>query len=295
MITAIRFNGVGISAFGSMISGGVSAFPRNAVGFIHALERKLNQQNLSLGSNRRVAVGVENYRLHKGEKNYSSPKMALSKPWKKQGEIANSVLDYEWKCNATVTLLVLTNGVQETDSLQSALNLIIPSMRFANGSIFVNDGFVEVLHGNNADTFEKSVKAVKASRASFFIARDDLIQVNNEFSSFADALALVEVLSDASESEPNSEEPTAKKWKRDQPGWIIPIERGYQAVTKPVTNRPAARHPEIPTVIVTPVIGLGEFVSAKRFLTNFDLRAFWASKSDRVAGFYLFTATSFNN
>lgn len=298
MITAIRFNGVGISAFGSLLTGGTSAFPRNAVGFIHALERKLIQKNQTFGPNRRVAVGVENYRFHKGEKNHTSPKMALSKPWQAHSEIANSVLDFEWKCNATITLLVLSNGVLNIEALRTAITEVTPTMRFANGSIFVKKNFVEVFHGDDPETLAQAVKSVKASRASFLTSREDLIQDGDEFNSFVNALALFDTSTEAEnqEAEPDEDnekpEQTKAKWKRDQTGWIVPVERGYQTVTEPVKGRPASRNLDTPTIIVTPVIGLGEFVSSKRFLSELNLNSFWESKSE--TGFYLFNATSFN-
>jgi CRISPR type I-F-associated protein Csy2 len=291
---------VGISAFGSMLTGGVSAFPRNAVGFIHALERNLIQQNLTFGPNRRVAIGVENYMFHKGEKNHTSPKMALSKPWQTHGEIANSVLDSEWKCNATITLLVLSSGILDIDALRAALTETIPRMRFANGSIFVKTGFAEVFHGNDPETLINAVKSVKASRSSFLTSREDLIGEGDEFNSFVNALALFDMNADTETPEANSHEEddesekTTVNWKRQQSGWIVPVERGYQTVTNPVKGRPASRHADIPTIIVTPVIGLGEFVSSKRVTSDLDLKSFWKSKSEPDAGFYLFNATSFN-
>ncbi|MEF8701211.1 MAG: type I-F CRISPR-associated protein Csy2 [Candidatus Accumulibacter sp. UW25] len=309
MITIIRFDGVGISAWGSMLTGGAAAFPRNAVGFVHAIERNLKKQGLSIGTNRRVAIGVENYRLHKGEKNPVTPKMALWKPWKGRSEIASSVLDYELKCNAKITLLISSDDLLDIEPVAIALRALVPAMRFANGSIFVRDRFLEVISGTDGDTLIQAIKALRASRAQFMISRDDLIVEGREFDSFADALALFDDAAqtganmddDANENEPMQEaddgEDTkrARKWHRNQAGWVIPIERGYQAIAAPVAGRPAARDPHIPSIIATPVLGLGEFITAKRFLADFDLNAFWHSASHREAGLYLFNASSFNS
>ncbi len=305
MITAIRFNGVGISAFGSILTGGCSAFPRSAVGFVHLLQRKLEQKGLSLGAKRRVAVGVENYRLHKGEKNPSTPKMSLSKPWKGKSAIANSVLDYELKCNATVTLIITSDGIMDVESLLIALKSVIPSMRFSSGSIFVSNRFVELVPGNDHEALTTAIKAVRASQTQFVISRDDLLKKGHEFNSFVDALALFdesELSSAAAENEPeqtgddndDTEAGQKRRWYK-KPGWIVPLERGYQAVTPPVVGRPAARHPDIPSMVATPVIGLGQFITAKYFLDHLDCKSFWYSRSNRDAGFYLFNATSFNN
>lgn len=315
MITSIRFNGVGISAFASLLTGGTSAFPRSAVGFVHMLERKLKEKNLSLGSNRRVAIGVEHYRLHQGQKNHTSPKMALSKPWKSQSESANSVLDYEWKCNATICLVINSHDTSErgdAEKLREALSSIVPSLRFSNGSIFVKPEFVSVLHGNDSETLKKTIRAVKASRCSFISCRSDLIYAGDEFGSFANALALfdVDASSDASKeaaesldsdgSDDGSSEKKQRKWARKQTGWIIPLERGYQAVSQPVIGRPAARRSttppyEVPSYVVTPVIGLGEYISSKKLLDDLNCPAFWSSKSDRSQGFFMFKASSFND
>lgn len=307
MITSIRFNGVGISAFGSLLTGGTSAFPRGAVGFVHMLERKLSEQGLSLGTNRRVAVGVEHYRLHQGLKNHTSPKMALSKPWKSQSESANSVLDYEWKCNATICLVINANGYDDAEKIREALSSIVPSLRFTNGSIFVNPGFVSVLHGNDSETLKKAIRAVKASRCSFISSRNDLIEEGDEFGSFANALALFDVdaisgasteaekFSNSDDADGGGVEKKQRKWIRNQPGWIIPLERGYQAVTNPVTGRQAARNASTPSYVVTPVIGLGEYISSKKLLDDLSRLAFWSSKSDRTQGFFMFNASSFNN
>ncbi len=305
MITAIRFNGVGISAFGSILTGGCSAFPRSAVGFVHLLQRKLEQKGLSLGPKRRVAVGIENYRLHKGEKNPSTPKMSLSKPWNGKSAIAHSVLDYELKCNATLTLIITSDGIMDVDGLLIALKSLIPSMRFSNGSIFVSDRFVELVPGNDHEALTTAIKAVRASQTQFVISRDDLLKKDNEFSSFADALALFDeselngaVIDNEPEQTDDDDDTVTsqkRKWHRKKPGWIVPLERGYQAVTPPVVGRPAARHPDIPSIVVTPVIGLGQFVTAKHFLDHLDCKSFWHSWSNREAGFYLFNASSFNH
>lgn len=326
MITAIRFNGVGISAFGSLITGGTSAFARNSVGFVHALERRLKDRQCTLGRNRRVAVGVENYVLHKGEKNHSSAKMALSRPWKGQSNYAASVLDYEWKCNATVTLLIHSDGVEDTQELQKALRSEIPKMRFANGSIFLvhdHESFVNVHAGNDGETLKQAIRSVKASRSSFLICREDLVASGDEFNSFADALALFDADADAvaqkaeevADSSTDSSLATAessnesgqgdvddeqdkkrRNWMRKEKrwGWIVPIERGYIAVTKPIRNRPGIRNPHVDSYVVTPVVSLGEFISSKRLLGDLNVKVFWSSKSDRNVGSFLFLSTSFN-
>jgi len=307
VITAIRFHGVGISALGSLLTGGAAAFPRNAVGFVHALERHLKRQALSLGENRRVAIGVENYSLHKGEKNPATPKMALWKPWKGRSEMAPSVLDYELKCDATITLIIDSDDLLDVEPLRTALKTVVPSLRFASGSIFVGERFSQVISGTDGETLSRAIKAVRASRAQFMISRDKLITKGREFDSFADGLALFDETppSDGSAEEGGDESPEAAgdaedakragKWHRQQAGWVVPLERGYQAVTAPLAGRPAARDPHIPSVVATPVLGLGEFITARRLMRNLDLNAFWHPFSDRAVGLYLFNASSFNS
>ena len=327
MITAIRFKGVGISAYGSLLTGGTSAFARNAVGFVCALERKLQDRQCTLGLNRRVAVGVENYALHKGGTNASTSKINLSRPW--DGKSAN-VLDYEWKCNATITLLIQSDGVDDIDALQTALRLEIPSMRFANGSIFMvhnADTLANVHAGNASETLKKAIRSVKASRSSFLVCREDLVVTGDEFNSFTDALALFELSpqqngddphssldfdaesdldesaepiqleedDEDSEAEAEKKKNAKKNWIRKQPGWIVPVERGYLAVTKPVRNRPGSRDANLDSYVVTPVISLGEYISTKRMLKDLNQKAFWKSESDRSVGSFLFSSTSFND
>lgn len=303
MITAIRFDGVGISALGSMHTGGVAAFPRSAVGFVNALERRLAYQGMSLGQDRRVAVGVEVYRLHAGEKNPTTPKMTLPKPWRSIGAIEGSVLDYELKCNARITLVISTNGKAENEpgALQQAIGAVVPAMRFSNGSIFVKGSFVEVVPGTDGDALEKALRGVRGLRAQYVISRDDLIKTGEEVDSFLSALALFDGTSQAKDEELDSADNggsggpiQTRKWYRGQAGWIVPLERGYQAVTRAVVGRPSARDSMVPTIVATPVLGLGEFVSARRLLGNLDAKAFWHSESEREAGFYLFNASSFN-
>jgi len=296
VITAIRFSSDSVSAFGSLMTGGTSAFPRNAVGFMHALERKLQKEGLTLGKNRKVAVGVENYVLHKGEKNYSTPKMSLSRPWKGKGDFSKSVLDYEWKCNAIITLLVFASGAHDTDNLKKSLEIIIPQMRFANGSIFKvskESPLVTVTAGNDEASIRMAVKSIKAGRTSFITSRDDLIEKGNEFESFADAVSLFKKNGD-SEKDKEEEKSSKSEWYRKHPGWIVPLERGYMAVTEPITGRQGSRDLKVPTIVASSVIGLGEYVSAKRFLNDLDLKSFWFSTSNAQSGFYLFSSTSFN-
>jgi len=316
MITSIRINCVGMSAIGSLLSGGVSAFPRNAVGFMHLLERKLNHQNLSIGSNRKVAVGVENYFIHQGEKNCSTPKMSLSKPWIGHNQQEISVLDYEWKCNATITLLIKSSGTFETDAVRTALISIIPSLRFANGSIFVKNNFLQIIDGNDDESLLSSIKSIKALRASFITCRSDLIVENEEINSLIDALSLFKVSDNNNQSSENSSEASIEssknandstsslvesqnrsnkqQWekKEDFGGWIIPIERGYYAVSKPIINPLGVRNPTVPAIIATPTISLGQFVSYKNMI-NDQLKAFWYSSSNRESGYYLFNANPF--
>ena len=322
MITAIRVQGVGISAFGSLLTGGCSAFPRNAVGFVHALQRKLASRGETLGEYRRVAVGVEDYRLHKGEKNPTMPKMALSKPWNGRGDIARSVLDYELKCNATITLLIMSDTVADTDALRTALSATVPTMRFGGGSLFVRGEFVSIAEGNDGDALNAAIRSVRAGRTHFMVSRDDLIREGQEFDSFVAALALHEVgvaddasdddsasadqsdrldsenpPADAEDADGEAEKQVKRTWRRssDNCGWVVPLERGYQAISPPVVGRPGARDPNVPTILATPVIGLGEFVTAKRFRADLNYKGFWQSRSDRENGFFLFSATSFNS
>ena len=313
MITAIRFKSFGISAFGSLHTGGTSAFVRNAVGFMHALERKLHAQGLSLGTQRRIAVGVEEYSLNQGEKNYSSAKMGLSRPWKGQSNQAPAVLDYEWKCNAILTLIITSQGQEERENLERTIRELVPSMRFGNGSIFmVNDAatFVNILSGNDTATLTRAIRSVNAMKTYFINNKEDLIVAGDEFNSFADALALFEAKTEAAEEvalDPltNGEKselegdsatvvPTKKSWKRKQPGWVIPIERGYVAVTQPVFSRPGSRNPQVPSIVVTPAISLGEYVCAKTVIKNPAISSiFWTSQSDRLAGSFLFHSFTF--
>jgi CRISPR type I-F-associated protein Csy2 len=314
VITAIRFKGVGISALGSLLTGGTSAFARNAVGFVHSIERRLQSKGMTLGNNRRVAIGVENYLLHQGSKNYSAAKMALSRPWKNQGNYAGSVLDYEWKCNAVITLLILSDGVIDTDSLQNSLRSIVLGMRFANGSIFIiNDeqSFINIVGGNDEDSLKSAIKSVKASQSYFLANREDLVTQGNEFDSFADALGLFDMNAKAEEDKSLDDETISdvanegveqigdidkprKSWARSQPGWIVPIERGYLAATKPVKGRPGIRDASVDSYIVTPVISLGEYMSAKRIADDLDAQIFWSAKSDFSVGSFLFNSSSFN-
>ena len=286
-IISIRFDCVGVSGNGGgLITGGASAAVRNAIGFINAAERNLARRGLTLGKNRRLAVGIQNYRLHQFKGVATRASMSLFTPWNEK-KMTNSVLDFELKYDATITLILVSDLREGFDELQGAINQLLPAMRFTNGSIFTFSNSVFVNSGQDKSSLCAAIQQVNATRSSFIVSRHELIQPGREFESFAEALSL---FTDATE---NAKGPF--KWHRRQPGWIIPLERGYQAVTQPAVGRIGARCPKTPSVVVTPVIGLGEFVSSKRFVDDLDLNAFWRPKSDRAAGFYLFNASSFND
>lgn len=307
MITTIRMRVIGMSAVGgSLLTGGLSGLPRSAVGFTFALRRKLLAAGLGLGENCRVAVGADTYRCHQVQGESCRQKMALSQPWtRSKKSIKNniSVLDYEIKADASITLAILSDGLDNPQDIELAIRQILPGMRFTNGSIFIDSAnCVRVAMGDSFETLGDLINKTGSQYTNFIIDRGDLIETGREVDSVLDALSIFRPpLSESEEKDFKKdgrlkhEKKNEVEWHRKQGGWLIPLERGYQGLCAPTAGRPGSRSKDIPVVIASPLVGIGEFIPRSRAITDPSLPLFWRSSSDRINAQYLFNASSFND
>ena len=81
-------------------------------------------------------------------------------------------------------------------------------------------------------------------------------------------------------------------WSRNQPGWIVPLAVGYQAIEEP-QKRLSVRQ-ACPHVYAEALIGAGEFIPVKKMIFDYSAtpeipKIFWKHRHDPQAGLYYTT------
>ncbi len=85
-----------------------------------------------------------------------------------------------------------------------------------------------------------------------------------------------------------------KRWKRRQPGWIVPVHRGYQAISS-LAERSGMRTGDAVEghVFAEPVTGLAEWITVRRALPRFD-GCLWQYDVAPETGRYFVSSLSLN-
>lgn len=301
MLITYSFDVVGANAAAGTLTGGCSSLPRTAMSHVNALAFDLAKKGLSFGSRARVLVGVENYDIKARGSSANIPRVSLGRPWKARGDRESPIL-HELKASFTLHMAIRTDDADA--SPRALLQTALPTMssRFGGGATFPSprraDGFSIIEGDGNLDDW------LSARRQVQFIAHTPELLTEYAQPSDQDALdTLIHLLaihreqeaSPESDDEQAEEKPAPKQqWRHIAPGWLIPLEIGYAGCHTPVTGRPQTRDSSAPSVVTTPLITLGKFISGSRLLRERNRgiapKVFWQSNTDLPNNFFYLDA-----
>lgn len=285
MLTTFTFDVVNANAASSTLTGGAAALPRTAAGFVNGVEFALRKQGLTLGKNKRILVGIENYDLHARGDAAIVPKAVLWRPWKAKGNYETPILP-ELKASYTLHLAVLSDDASASDDI-SALGQAIPTLpnTFSGGSVLPTrirpDGPRKPFSISPGADLDEWLQCRR--RVSFLIHRPDLLIEQRQDSDRDELDTLLRLLSLHRELNDKGEQ----VWVRSMPGWLVPLEVGFAGVHEPVYGRPGSRDANAPCVVATSLLSLGEFVYGNRLLDRTEpYLALWHATSDPKSKLY---------
>lgn len=234
------------------------------LGFMHALQRKLNEQGFSELDLLSVAVVSHhcNLQTHKGVGDYVYSIINTSNPLDKDG--SRSAFIEEPRCHLDVSLLIeYEASPEENDNLNEAdfidsLSRIITTMKIAGGDIidFKKPAVIQVDKNDDIE-FNKMLR--KLMPGYVLIERRELME--DAMVAGMDALdALLEYLTVHHECiKEDSGDSFTWRSQRKTSGWIVPIATGFQGISA-LGQAKNQRDPDVPHCFAESVVTLGEFV-----------------------------------
>jgi CRISPR-associated protein Csy2 len=251
------------------------------LGFMHALERKLQNSDFSDVKFTGLIVSCLNINLHtyKGKGDYVHSIIATSNPLDKT-EKRPSFIE-EARCDIEVSIAIECKiGIIDYDEFTNFIDNLLPLMKIASGDIlsFKNSKHLEVAN-NEPRSLTKYLMP-----GFCLVSRQDLI--TQAMQDGQDAIdALLDYLKTTREIEINDNKKTIKnKTYNKEQGWLVPIAIGYQGISdlKIIKNqRDATTLHKFAESILT----LGEFKMPHHF-DNID-EMIWHYKRDEDNDLYL--------
>ena len=230
------------------------------LGAVHALQRKLNQQDCDLNLSK-VAVSCHDFNLqtYKGRGDFVHSIVGTANPLDKHGN--RSALLEEARCHLDVSLLIevesLTNKKRE--HLLEIVQGIVASMKFASGDVLKKKKKRKLDFDEDEDQ-EKQLRPIlnKLMLGHVLIERRDLVLTSMQ----EDKDALDSVLDYLKVTHSSTQEEEGKvTWtsKRKAQGWLVPIAVGFQGISG-LGQAKNQRDANTPHRFAESVLTLGEFV-----------------------------------
>ncbi|WP_430009760.1 type I-F CRISPR-associated protein Csy2 [Methylophaga lonarensis] len=245
------------------------------LGFVHALQRKLNAGGISV-TLPAVGVVVHQFQLqtHKGlgdfvhsiigTGNPLEPKTDKDKP---KGNAVRPSFIEEARCHLEVSLVIEFSGIEAQDEqfmLEKLHKYVLGHMKLAGG---------DILACQPPDIIRDFAKAMRKLMPGYaLIERRDLMKAamldgQDAMDAMLDYLAIHHTCS----KETNNDE-VRVSWQRhrkptgpdDKTGWIVPIATGFQGISEPA-NAQNQRDPDATHRFAESVVTLGEFKMPFRF------------------------------
>ncbi len=264
------------------------------LGFVHALERKLNQAGLTdlmLHSTAVVSHRCD-VQTYKGEGDYVNsiigtgnplePKVEKGKP---DGNAVRPSFIEEARCHLEVSLIIEWSGneekVQQPDFAQQ-LQAVIATMKVAGGDVLaIQSPYDQSIDVENEQETRKLLN--KLMPGYVLIERRDLmIEAMQQGDDAIDAL--LGYLTIHHQSEQLEDESVFWHTQRKASGWIVPIATGFQGIS-PLGEAKNQRDPSVPHRFAESVVTLGEFVMAHRIKHLDDI--LWQYHPDLENDLYL--------
>ena len=230
------------------------------LGAVHALQRKLNQQDCDLNLSK-VAVSCHDFNLqtYKGRGDFVHSIVGTANPLDKHGN--RSALLEEARCHLDVSLLIevesLTNKKRE--HLLEIVQGIVASMKFASGDV-LSVKKSSVLDFDEDEDQEKQLRPIlnKLMLGHVLIERRDLVLTSMQEGK--DALdSVLDYLKVTHSSTQDEDGKVIWTSKRKAQGWLVPIAVGFQGISG-LGQAKNQRDANTPQRFAESVLTLGEFV-----------------------------------
>lgn len=260
------------------------------LGAAHALQRKLNEQNIPASFD---AVGIVSHQFdlqtYKGPGDFERSIVGTANPLDKEGK--RPAFIEEARCHLEVSLIIQCSNIEklhEIEILRQIEHCLNSGMKIAGGDIL----------DFQAPDFYRDFKTLRRQLMPGYalIERRELVADSMECGQ--DAIdALLDYLCIHHECEQvndeirwkSSRKPTGNEGQR---GWIVPIATGFQGISEPdkALNQ---RDPDTPHRFAEAVVTLGEFKMAYRLAHLGEL--VWHYNYDAENNLYLCRQTQTNS
>lgn len=248
------------------------------LGFVHALQRKLNKAGLNEQFNG-VGVVCHTMDLHtyKGSGDFTYSIVGTANPVDKDG--SRSAFIEEARCHLDVSLLIDFTGINKAGGRQAAviehIEESLLTMKIAGG---------DILSFQTPKPFDDYPSlCTKLMPGYALIERRDLMVQTMEEGE--DALsALLDYLSVHHHSQKNEGKSVRWTSQRKTSGWIVPVATGFQGITELGTAK-NQRDPDVPHRFAESVVTLGEFKMPYRMNSLGEL--LWQYHVDSENSLYL--------
>lgn len=253
------------------------------LGFVHALERKLNQAGLSELMLHSAAVVSHrcDVQTHKGEGDFVYSIIGTGNPLDKDG--SRSAFIEEARCHLDVSLVIEWSGndeeLQQPDFTQQ-LQAVIATMKVAGGDVLsVGKSSVK-----SVITEQDTAQVLRQLMPGYVLIerRDLMIEAMQQSDDALDAL--LAYLTVHHQCEQLEDESIVWRSQRKASGWIVPIATGYQGIS-PLGEAKNQRDPSVPHRFAESVVTLGEFVMAHKIKHLDDI--LWQYHPDLENDLYL--------
>ncbi|CAH8193348.1 type I-F CRISPR-associated protein Csy2 [Vibrio aestuarianus] len=253
------------------------------LGFVHALERKLNQAGLSDLMLHSAAVVSHrcDVQTHKGEGDFVHSIIGTGNPLDKDG--SRSAFIEEARCHLDVSLVIEWSGnndqIQQPEFTQQ-LQAVISTMKVAGGDV-LSVGKPSV---KSVITEQDTSQVLRQLMPGYVLIerRDLMIDAMQQGTDAIDAL--LGYLTVHHHCEQLEDQSVVWHSQRKTRGWIVPIATGFQGIS-PLGEAKNQRDPSVPHRFAESVVTLGEFVMAHK-IKNFD-DALWQYHPDLENDLYL--------
>ncbi|MCT8868588.1 type I-F CRISPR-associated protein Csy2 [Shewanella sp. DNRA4] len=255
------------------------------LGFVHALERKLNQAGLSDLILHSAAVVSHrcDVQIHKGEGDFVHSIIGTGNPLDKDG--SRSAFIEEARCHLDVSLVIEWSG--NVDQVQherfaEQLQAIIATMKVAGGDVLsMQRPFNQ---STDIESEQETRKLLNQLMPGYVLIerRDLMIEAMQQGDDALDAL--LGYLTVHHHCEQLEDQSVVWHSQRKTSGWIVPIATGFQGIS-PLAEAKNQRDPSVPHRFAESVVTLGEFVMAHKIKHLDDI--LWQYHPDLENDLYL--------
>jgi CRISPR-associated protein Csy2 len=296
---------LGANAISSYATIGVPALTAIG-GFLHALERKLKQQGISIKLNNFAMLYKEvDLQVHK--QGYTNSIKTTANPSilkNTTGDIQRPPFNPEAKCHLELSLVISIEHIEDETNLCNSIKQLLPTMKLASGDI-LNTENVYITHVDESDDQSFNMFISKLMPSFVLIERKDLMteameQGKDAVDALLDNLAVyhrctktpINIAENNTQVAIDKEQKFKIEWQkpsRNNSGWIVPIAVGYQGIS-PLGKAKNTRDSSTAHRFAESIITLGEFKMPHRF-SSIDTML-WQYNHDAEADLYCYSQTS---